>query len=102
MFKRMLIVAALLSLAASAVLAAPPEPIVGKVFATSNDTLVVNAKFDDVKWLKEGAKVKVDDGKGMVIAVEDSLITIVTQLAEELKVDAEVKIAKARKAMTGC
>lgn len=109
MVKRLILVLALLALAASTSAADKPAPVVGKIFTVKADTLVVNAKFEAADWLKDGAKVKLDfatekggKGKGMIVAVQDSLITIVMPKAEELEVGTEVTVTKARMKMTGC
>ncbi len=99
MIRRLTLVLALLAVCAAAALAAP---IAGKVESTAGDTLVVKFKAEKIDWLKKGTNVKILGGKGMIIAVQDSLVTITTPKAKEAKAGQEVTFEKAKAAMTGC
>lgn len=99
MVRRLTLVLALLSLGVTAALAAP---IAGKVKSIAADTVVVKLTGEKADWLKKGVNVKIQGGKGTVIAVGDSTVTIVTPKAKEMKADSTVTFEKAKAAMTGC
>jgi hypothetical protein len=102
MLRRLVFALALVALGVTVALAAP---IVGKVQSTAADTVVLVVKIAKDKvpdWYKEGTKVKIDGGKGVIIAVGDTTVTVVTPKAKEMKKDAEVPFEKAKAALTGC
>ena len=99
MLRRLTLACALLTVFAAVALAAP---IAGKVQSTAGDTLVVKFKAEQTDWLKKGTNVKILGGKGLIIAVQDSLVTITSPKAKEAKAGQDVTFEKAKAAMTGC
>lgn len=99
MLRRLTFTLALLALGVTAALAAP---IVGKVQSTAADTVIVKIAGEKIDWIKKGVTVRIQGGKGTIIAVGDSTLTIVTPKAKEMKADSTVTFEKAKAAMTGC
>jgi hypothetical protein len=99
MLRRLTFTLALLALGVAAALAAP---IAGKVQSTATDTVVVKITCAKIDWVKKGINVKIQGGKGTIIAVGDSTVTIVTPKAKEMKADSTVTFEKAKAALTGC
>lgn len=99
MLRRLTFILALLALGVTVALAAP---IAGKVQSTAGDTVIVKLGCAKLDWAKKGINVKIQGGKGTIIAVGDSTLTIVTPKAKEMKADSTVTFEKAKAAMTGC
>ena len=100
MTKRVLLLAALLMVAAGV---AQAGHLTGKIQTVRGDTLVIQAPVHGVKWVAVGKTVKLDKKiKAVVIAVADSMVTVVAPKAEKLKVGEKVEIKKARRVMSGC
>lgn len=97
--KRIALALALVALGASVALAAP---LTGKVLTVEKEQLrvVLNAKPES--WIKKGGKVRVLEGRGLIVEIAGDTLVISTPKAEKAKVGDEIKILKPRAGVAGC
>jgi hypothetical protein len=99
MLKRLVLVAGMLALVASAALAAGTA---AKVIAVEQNKVRVVVAGARAPWMKKGAPILLQDGKGTITGVVADTLTLTTAKTPAVKPGDDVTLKPGRKTSSGC
>ncbi len=99
MLKRVLLTLLITAVGATLALA---EPMKGKIVAIDANKVQVSLVGEKAPWLKKGAPVKFKGGVGRIVEIKDSVLTMNSKKASELKVGDEIELDKGPASLQGC